>query len=78
MKNPFTAHPTEVGETYLQHGSFACRFGAKMTWGGLAALVHGVFPFLFKTTGSRITRELAETLELSRPRTSRTRRGDAV
>ena len=78
MKNPFTAHPTEVGETYLQHGSFACRYGAKMTFGGIAALVHGVFPFLFKTTGSRITRELAETLELSRPRTSRTRRGDAV
>ena len=78
MKNPFTAHPAEVGETYLQHGLFACRFGAKMTWGGLAALVHGVFPFLFKTTGSRITRELAETLELSRPRSARTRRGDAV
>ena len=78
MKNPFTAHPTEVGETYLQHGSFACRYGAKMTAGGLAALVHGVFPFLFKTTGSRITRELAESLDLSRPRTSRTRRGDAV
>jgi len=78
VKNPFTAHPAEVGETYIQHGSFACRFGAKMTWGGVAALIHAVFPFLFKTTGSRITRELAETLELSRPRTSRTRRGDAV
>jgi hypothetical protein len=49
-----------------------------MTWGGIAALIHGVFPFLFKTTGSRITRELAETLDLSRPRSARTRRGDAV
>ena len=65
MRNPFTAHPREVGETYLHHGLFACRFGAKMTWGGIAALIHGVFPFLFQTTGSRITRELHATLEAS-------------
>ena len=78
MRNPFTAHPTDVGETYLEHGVFACRYGARMTLGGLAALLHGVFPFLFQTTGSRITRELSETLELSRPRSARTRRGDAV
>ena len=65
MRNPFTAHPRDVGETYLKHGLFACRFGAKMTWGGIAAFIHGVFPFLFQTTGSRITRELAATLEAS-------------
>ena len=68
MQNPFTAHPHEVGETYLEHGLFACRYGAKMTLGGLAAFVHGVAPFLFKTTGSRITRELAATLEASAAR----------
>jgi len=78
VRNPFTAHPRTVGETYLQHGLFACRYGAKMTWGGIAALIHAVFPFLFETTGSRITRELGETLEASRPRSARTRRGDAV
>ena len=68
MRNPFTAHPHEVGETYLEHGLFACRYGAKMTAGGLAALLHGIFPFLFRTTGSRITRELAATLEASAAR----------
>jgi hypothetical protein len=68
VRNPFTAHPRDVGETYLAHGLFACRFGAKMTAGGLAALLHGVFPFLFQTTGSRITRELHATLEASAPR----------
>ena len=78
MRNPFTAHPNDVGEGYLEHGLFACRYGAKMTWGGIAALIHAVFPFLFETTGSRITRELGETLEASRPRSARTRRGDAV
>ena len=68
MRNPFTDHPREVGETYLQHAGFACRYGVRMTLGGIAALLHGVFPFLFKTTGSRITRELHAVLEASRAR----------
>jgi len=68
VKNPFTAHPSSVGESYLEHGFFACRYGVKMTMGGLAALLHGIFPFLFQTTGSRITRELNATLEESRAR----------
>jgi hypothetical protein len=68
VKNPFTAHPRSVGETYLEHGLFACRYGARMTAGGVAALLHGVFPFLFQATGSRITRELAASLEESRAR----------
>ena len=37
MANPFTEHPRSVGETYLEHGAFACRYGAKMALGGLAA-----------------------------------------
>ena len=68
MRNPFTVHPRDVGETYLEHGVFACRYGAKMALGGLAAFLHGVFPFLFQTTGSRITRELAATLDASAAR----------
>ncbi len=39
-----------------------------MTLGGIAAFLHGIFPFLFQTTGSRITRELNATLEESRAR----------
>ena len=74
---PFTAHPSEVGESYLEHGLFACRYGAKMTWGGVAAFLHGLFPFLFETTGSRITRELNATLEASRARAA-ARRGDGA
>ena len=68
MANPFTAHPHSVGETYPQHCAFACRYGARMALGGLAAIVHGLMPFLFQTTGSRITRELAATLEASAAR----------
>jgi hypothetical protein len=68
VRNPFTAHPRDVGESYLEHGLFACRYGAKMTAGGIAAFIHGLFPFLFQKTGSRITRELNATLEESAAR----------
>jgi len=68
MRNPFTEHPHDVGETYAQHALFAMRYGAKMTLGGLAAFAHGLFPFLFRTTGSRITDELAATLAEARAR----------
>jgi hypothetical protein len=77
VRNPFTTHPRDVGETYLEHGLFASRYGVKMTLGGIAALVHAVFPFLFEKTGSRITRELNETLEASARRAA-ARRRDAV
>ena len=78
MRNPFTAHLRDVGETYFQHGLFACRYGAKMTWGGIAAFIHGLAPFLFQTTGSRITRELNDTLDQSAARARRSARGDAL
>lgn len=68
MRNPFTAHPNAVGETYLEHADFACRYGVKMAFGGLAAFLHGLLPFLFQATASRVTRELSATLEESRAR----------
>ncbi len=56
--NPFTAHPASVGETYGQHFRFALGVGVRMTFGGFAAMIHAVFPFLFVTTASRILDEL--------------------
>ena len=60
MSNPFTAHPASVGETYLQHMRFAFRFGSRMLAGGIAALIHSVFPFVCVTTASRINDQLVE------------------
>ena len=57
--NPFTAHPRSVGESYFQHLRFALRFGTRMTAGGLAAVMHSLFPFCFVTTASRISDEPA-------------------
>jgi hypothetical protein len=68
MRNPFTAHPHDVGESYGEHARFAMRYGAKMALGGLAALAHGLLPFLFRATASRITDELADMLREARNR----------
>jgi hypothetical protein len=58
MINPFTAHPASVGETYGEHFAFALGFGARMTLGGLAAMVHAVLPFAFINTASSALDEL--------------------
>ena len=60
MSNPFTAHPTSVNETYREHLAFALRFGIKMAVGGLAAMLHAVFPFLFVRTAGKLCDELQE------------------
>lgn len=60
MKNPFTDHPHSVNETFLEHFFVATGFGTKMILGGIACCLHGFFPFLFTTTGSRTVRSLYE------------------
>ncbi|SFP89862.1 DUF6356 family protein [Sphingomonas rubra] len=55
---PFTEHPASVGETYVEHFGVATRFGVRMIAGGIGAVVHGVFPFLCTTSGSRTVQAL--------------------
>lgn len=56
----FTEHPATVGENYGQHMRSAFGFSFAMICGGLACFVHGIFPFLFTTTGSSTIRRLHE------------------
>ena len=51
-RNPFTDHPSEVGETYFEHMGAASRVGATMALAALGCFVHAVFPFLCVRTGS--------------------------
>ncbi len=60
MSNPFTTHPTSVNETYREHLAFALRFGIKMTVGGIAAMLHAIFPFVFVRTAGKLCDELQE------------------
>ncbi|WP_301075005.1 DUF6356 family protein [Sphingomonas sp.] len=54
----FLDHPASVGESYGEHFGVATRFGMRMLVGGVGAVIHGVLPFAFKTTGSRTIAEL--------------------
>jgi len=66
--NLFTSHPRTVGETYFEHLGSASHFGTRMIGAGVACLLHGIFPFLFVTTGSKTIRHLHETMITHRSR----------
>ena len=55
-------HLDEAGESYGEHAGKAAGFGLKMIAGGLACLVHAIFPFLCERTGSDTVRRLNSTL----------------
>ncbi|MFC4724533.1 DUF6356 family protein [Glycocaulis abyssi] len=65
-RNPFTSHPAEGGETYFQHFKFASAVGVQLLLAGLAALVHGVLPFVFRTTASRLLTGVHRRVEAKR------------
>lgn len=54
----FTAHPSSVNETYLEHSGFALRFAGWLVLAAMAALIHAIFPMLFEKTASRIIAKL--------------------
>ncbi len=68
IKRAFTEHPASVGETYLQHMGMAFGFGGRMVVAGFACLMHGFFPFLFKTTGRECVRTLHDRMVVHRDR----------
>jgi hypothetical protein len=60
--NPLARHLAEVGESYTEHCGKAAGFGFRMIGGGLACLVHAIFPFLFVRAGSETVKRLNATL----------------
>ncbi|RJY10027.1 DUF6356 family protein [Aurantiacibacter aquimixticola] len=69
MLKAFTKHPATVGETYFKHLAHAGGFGSRMVLGGLACIVHAIFPFLFIKTGSRLIADLHRRMIEQRTRT---------
>ena len=57
-----TDHLDEVGESYWEHMFKAAGFAVAMLLGGVACLVHSLFPFLFVRTGSARIRHLHEVM----------------
>jgi len=65
-------HLNEVDETYFEHLGNAAGFGVEMIAGGLACLVHAVFPFAFIKTGSNTINRLYDRMVVSRRKTANT------
>ena len=63
MKNIFTKHPNEVGETYIVHGVQAIRYSFTFLFLFVIAFIHAIFPFLFVRTASDIVCEMTEHME---------------
>lgn len=53
-------HLNSVKENYFQHFCFAVSLGIRMIVGGLAAILHGIFPAIFQYTGSKTLKKLNE------------------
>lgn len=68
MRRLFTEHPDSVGESYVEHMGVAFSFGFKMLGAGCACVLHGLFPFMFTTTGSRTVDQLHDRMVANRRR----------
>ena len=67
IERAFKEHPESVGETYVGHAEQASRIGLVMIGGGLACLIHAVFPFLYTRTASKMIRYLSMVAKKRRP-----------
>ncbi len=57
-KNPFTAHPHALDETYITHLGHALSYSGRLLAASFCALVHAVLPFLFEKTASNMIKEM--------------------
>ncbi len=73
----FLAHPRSLSESYGEHATTAFGFGARMTAGGIACMVHAVVPALFADTASRTVGGLESTMR-ARAATRRPQPGHAM
>ena len=58
--NIFTKHPSEVGESYLEHGFSAMRYAFTFLLLFVIAFIHAIFPFLFEKTASNVVSEMTK------------------
>ena len=55
-------HLTDNNISYLSHLKRTVNISCRMIYGGIAVLIHGVYPSLFETTASNIIKKLNEEL----------------
>lgn len=59
----FVNHPRENGMSYREHFHHALYQAVRMGYGAFALVVHALFPFVFRTTGSRTIKQLHQEME---------------
>ena len=59
----FTEHPSNAGESYLEHARFAFHIGVQALSASLMAFTHAIFPFMFETGASERIKKLHAFLE---------------
>ncbi|GAB5487514.1 MAG: hypothetical protein Pars2KO_10840 [Parasphingorhabdus sp.] len=62
----FTEHPASIGETYSEHFVHASGFGVSMIKGGVACLLHALFPWVCEKNGSDMVRKLYRSMVTNR------------
>ena len=60
----FTAHPRSKGLTYLQHFEQSITVSVIFFLGSVQAGLHAVFPFIFETGSTDITKILTKKLKI--------------
>ena len=63
MKNIFTRHPNNIGESYITHFLKACAFGFKLLFIAFRVFIHAIFPFLFEYSASNKISQLNKDLQ---------------
>lgn len=66
MQNWFKDHPASVGETYFEHLCSAFSFALRLLAASAACFAHGLFPFLFTSTGSSAVKRLYQGMIVAR------------
>ncbi|RYE01256.1 MAG: hypothetical protein EOP61_11760 [Sphingomonadales bacterium] len=69
----FLSHPRSVGESYAEHAATASRFGFSMIVGGVACVVHAIFPSVFPRTASDTVKKLYGQMKARQPNFSQER-----
>jgi hypothetical protein len=58
LRNQFTTHLDDVGETYIEHFWAASGFAAVMLIASVKVAIHAIIPCLFVKDGSEAIKEL--------------------
>ena len=66
MKNIFTKHPKEVGESYIQYFFKALSFSGLLFSLGFKALIHALLPFCYETAVSDRVKTLSASMQKGR------------